>query len=147
MIKRILFITAIITSFYGKAQVTETIAEEQIKLVMKFQEASWNRGNVAEYMKGYWKSDSLIFVGAKGPTYGWSQTLANYLKSYPTPEKMGQLAFEFVKIEILSPVDAFVIGKWQLKRKEDTLQGYFSLLWKKIDGEWVIVADHSSSSD
>lgn len=147
MIKNALFLVAFTCSLYGNAQHTETIAKEQIKLVMKFQEASWNRGNITEFMKGYWKSDSLLFVGGKGPTYGWSQTLANYLKSYPNPEKMGQLNFEFVKIEILSQVDAFVVGKWELKRTEDILQGYYSLLWKKIDGEWKIVADHSSSID
>ncbi len=147
MIKHALFLVALTCSLYGKAQHTETLAKEQIKLVMKFQEASWNRGNITEFMKAYWRSDSLLFVGGKGPTYGWSQTLANYLKTYPNPEKMGQLNFEFVKIEILSQVDAFVVGKWQLKRTEDILQGYYSLLWKKIDGEWKIVADHSSSID
>ena len=37
-----------------------------------------------------------------------------------------------------------LVGKWHLKRKEDDLGGHFTLLWKKIDGEWKIVVDHSS---
>ena len=131
-------------SFTAQAQLTKTLAEEQIKLVMKFQESNWNRGNIPGYMKGYWNSDSLLFIGSKGPTYGYNQTLINYLKGYPTPEEMGQLKFDFVKIEILSDTQAFVAGKWHLKRNEDDLGGHFTLLWKKIDGEWKIVVDHSS---
>ena len=57
---------------------------------------------------------------------------------------MGQLTFDFVKIEILSTTQAFVVGKWHLKRTEDDLSGHFTLLWKKINGEWKIVVDHSS---
>ncbi len=130
---------------FAQAQHTETLAKEQIKLVMKFQESNWNRGDIPAYMKGYWQSDSLLFIGSKGPTYGWNQTLSNYLKSYPTPEKMGQLKFDLIKIELLSDQSAFVAGKWLLKRKSDTLSGHFTLLWKKIDEEWKIVADHSSN--
>lgn len=129
---------------YTYAQLSETLAKEQIKLVMKFQESNWNRGNIPAYMDGYWKSDSLLFIGSRGPTYGWQQTLTNYLKSYPTSDKMGQLKFNLIKIELLSDEDAFVAGKWQLKRSSDTLGGYFTLLWKKIDEQWKIVADHSS---
>lgn len=128
------------------AQHTETLAQEQIKMVMKFQEMNWNHGDIPAYMKGYWNSDSLLFVGGRGPTYGYQKTLTNYLKSYPNKEKMGQLHFDLIKIEILSDEDAFVVGAWTLQRSADTLGGHFSLLWKKIDEEWKIIADHSSSN-
>ncbi|MBL4708805.1 MAG: nuclear transport factor 2 family protein [Flavobacteriales bacterium] len=145
MNKAIITLLLVLICCFASAQSTKVLAEEQIKLVMKFQESNWNMGNIPAYMKGYWNSDSLLFVGSKGPTYGYQKTLMNYLKSYPSPEKMGQLTFDFVKINILSYKDAFVVGKWQLDRKDDVLKGYFSLLWKKIEGEWKIVADHSSS--
>jgi hypothetical protein len=47
-------------------------------------------------------------------------------------------------VETLSRKSAFVIGKWQLKRTSDNVGGHFTLLWKKISGKWLIVADHSS---
>lgn len=134
----------VLGSFVSKAQLTETLAIEQIKLVMKFQESNWNRGDIPAYMDGYWKSDSLLFIGSRGPTYGWQKTLDNYLKSYPNKEKMGKLTFGLIKIDLLSTTSAFVVGKWRLDRKEDILKGHFSLLWKKINGKWKIVADHSS---
>ncbi|MDA9312310.1 nuclear transport factor 2 family protein [Vicingaceae bacterium] len=134
----------IIASLSTQAQITKTLAEEQIKLVMKFQESAWNRGDIPGFMDGYWNSDSLLFIGSKGPTYGYSKTLTNYLKSYPTRDKMGQLTFGFVKIEILSDTQAFVVGTWHLQRKDDDVGGHFTLLWRKLDGEWEIVVDHSS---
>jgi ketosteroid isomerase-like protein len=142
--KKILIWIVVLVAFSAQSQTTKTLAEEQIKLVMKFQESAWNRGDIPSYMKGYWNSDSLLFIGSKGPTYGYTKTLTNYLKSYPTRDKMGQLTFDFVKIEILSNTQAFVVGKWHLKRKDDDVGGHFTLLWRKIDGEWKIVVDHSS---
>jgi len=142
--KKIIFSLFVLVSFSVPAQTTKTLAEEQIKLVMKFQESAWNRGDIPAYMEGYWNSDSLLFIGSNGPTYGYQKTLLNYLKSYSTSEKMGQLTFDFVKIEILSNTQALAAGRWYLKRTEDNLGGYFTLLWKKIDGEWKIVVDHSS---
>ena len=127
------------------AQHTEVLAKEQIKLVMKFQEVNWNKGDIPAYMKGYLNSDSLLFIGSKGPTYGYDNTLMNYLKTYPNKSKMGKLTFDLIRIDVLSEKDAYVVGKWHLKRETDEPQGYFSLLWKRVDGEWKIVADHSSS--
>jgi len=124
---------------------TDALIESQIRLVLKFQESAWNRGDIKSYMDGYWNSDSLLFVGSRGPTYGWSNTLSNYLKSYPNKEKMGRLSFRLLKIDILSDNQAFVVGKWNLERKTDALGGHFTLLWKRINEEWKIVTDHSSS--
>ena len=117
---------------------------ESIKSAMAEQEASWNEGNITGFMKWYWKSDSLTFIGSKGLTYGWNHTLANYQKSYPSTEAMGKLHFTNLEMNILSPQNAYVIGKWELFRQTDTLSGHYSLLWKKMGQSWFIVADHSS---
>ena len=64
------------------AQLTKSLDEEQIKLAMNIQEQNWNMGNIPGFMSSYWKSDSLLFIGSKGPTYGWSKTLANELGQF-----------------------------------------------------------------
>jgi hypothetical protein len=39
----------------------------------------------------------------------------------------------------------FVVGKWHLTRPEKgDLEGHFTLVFEKINGSWVIIADHSS---
>jgi ketosteroid isomerase-like protein len=131
-----------ILSVTAFAQVHQTPTGE-VKSLMNQQEKSWNRGDIPGFMKHYWKSDSLKFIGSKGITYGWQKTYDNYVKSYPTQEAMGILRFTIIECTQLSPTSIYVIGKWELA-KDKPSGGHFTLLWKKIEGKWVIVADHTS---
>jgi hypothetical protein len=117
---------------------------QEIKSVLDAQSEAWNRGNIEDYMQGYWKSPELKFIGSKGLTKGWQETLDNYKKSYPDKDAMGTLSFNVISHEPLGKEYYQVIGKWHLQRISDELQGHFTLLWKKINGSWVIISDHSS---
>ena len=110
---------------------------------MLAQVLAWNKGDIRGFMEYYWQSDSLKFIGSKGLTYGWQKTLDNYIKSYPNKEAMGVLKFTIIESSQLSKTDIYVIGKWELE-KEKPVSGHFTLLWKKINNKWVIVADHTS---
>jgi hypothetical protein len=116
---------------------------EAIKDVMDRQAKCWSDGDLEGYMEGYWKSDSLRFMGLKGITFGWQQTLDRYRKSYPDRATMGRLTFEHISFDQLGSNNMFVVGKWKLERDRDTVGGYYSLLWAKIDGEWKIIFDHT----
>lgn len=131
------------TAFFTQAQ-TFAAHENTIRQVMADQEAAWNRADIEAFMEGYWKSDSLTFIGSRGVTHGWQATLDSYKKGYPDAEAMGKLTFTILRLEVLSPESAYVIGQWHLARTKDEVGGHFSLLWKKINGKWVIVADHTS---
>lgn len=124
------------------SQVKQTEVNTVVKN-MKTQELAWNEADIAGFMKYYWKSDSLKFIGSKGITYGWQKTLDNYIKGYPNKEAMGILTFTILESTQLSKSSIYVIGKWDLK-KEKPSGGHFTLLWKKINNQWVIVADHTS---
>lgn len=126
------------------AQLDFNLAQENIRKVLTQQQNAWNSGDIEAFMQGYWKSDSLAFIGSRGITYGWQATLENYKKSYPDTEAMGKLTFDILRVELIGYDTAFVVGRWTLKRKNDQPNGYFTLLWKKIDGAWVITTDHSS---
>ena len=124
-----------------------TAARRAIVQVLTTQTAAWNRGDIPGFMEGYWKSDSLVFIGRKGPTYGWQPTLANYQKSYPDATAMGQLDFSGLQVTLLAPGAAQVVGRWHLARPSaGDLQGYFLLVLRQVDGKWVVVADHTNSS-
>lgn len=140
---RTLFLTLFLALFsFGFSQSKTDISE--VTELMKKQEIAWNKADIEGFMQYYWKSDSLKFIGSKGITYGWQKTLDNYKKNYPTPEAMGVLTFENNTVEQLSPDKIFIIGKWGLKRKEGDVGGHYTLLWKKLNGHWVIVVDHTS---
>lgn len=112
--------------------------------VLENQRQAWNSGDIEAYMQGYWKNDSLLFVGKSGPTYGWQKTLDNYRKGYPDKKAMGFLTFGIKKVEFLAKDKAFVLGSWHLQREKDEPKGYFTLIFRKIDGQWFVVVDHSS---
>jgi len=118
--------------------------ETAIRKILKEQTESWNQGNIEEFMKGYWKNDSLMFIGSKGITYGFQNTLNNYRKNYDSPDKMGTLNFKLLKVQRLSPEYYFVVGKWDLTRKAGNVGGHYDLIFRKINGAWVIISDHSS---
>ncbi|MEY3441981.1 MAG: hypothetical protein RLZZ519_262, partial [Bacteroidota bacterium] len=115
-----------------------------ILAVMASQETAWNNGDLQGFMNGYWENDSLRFIGKSGITYGWKSTLANYQRSYPDKAAMGKLKFTILRVESLGKSVAHVTGAWLLTREKDAPKGYFTLLWRKINGKWVIIADHSS---
>lgn len=117
---------------------------ESINLTISEQEAAWNNGDLRGFMNGYWMSDSLRFSGGKTITYGWEPALNRYQKSYDSKEKMGHLRFSDLNTKLTSDQSALSTGAWVLERQEDTLQGRFTLVWSKINGSWVIIADHSS---
>lgn len=112
--------------------------------MLKAQEAAWNEGNLEKFMIGYWQSDSLMFIGKSGPTYGYDKTLANYKKGYPDTAHMGKFTSTIISLKKLSPEYYFVTGKWFLKRSVGDATGYYTLLLRKIKDKWVVVADHSS---
>ncbi len=142
--KRLLTCSLLLLACYGATAQNTASDELSIRQVMASQESAWNRADLEGFMQGYWKSDSLRFIGSRGLTYGWQATLDNYKKGYPDADAMGKLSFTILSIEILAPESAFVVGKWHLTRTKDEIGGHYTLLWKKINGAWVIVADHSS---
>ncbi len=118
--------------------------EQAIRDVMNIQVTAWNNGNIDTFMETYWKNDSLMFVGSAGPVYGWQTTLEGYKKRYPDTAAMGKLDFNILQLKTLSSSFYFVLGKWHLQRTSGDIGGYFTLLFRKINNKWVIVADHTS---
>ncbi len=117
--------------------------EKEIKHVLYAQQDAWNNGNLESFMQGYWKSNELVFIGSKGPTFGWQQTLDNYKKSYPDKTSMGILSFSDITVKPLGKNYAFVIGKWKLKREKDEPNGNYTLVFRKFKEGWKIISDHS----
>jgi ketosteroid isomerase-like protein len=122
---------------------TKELAEAGIRLVMEAQEIAWNNHDLEGFMQGYWKSDSLKFYGSNGLTKGWNQTLANYKKGYPTKAESGTLKFVINDISKIEGDNYWVMGEYHLKRDVGDANGPFLIIFKKINGDWKIVADMS----
>jgi ketosteroid isomerase-like protein len=123
---------------------SQTRNESAIRKILEEQTAAWNRGDVDDFMKGYWENDSLMFIGKSGVTYGWTNTLNNYKKGYPDTAAMGKLTFTLIQVKKLSKEYYHITGKWFLNRSIGDIGGHYTLLFRKINGRWVIISDHSS---
>lgn len=118
--------------------------EQAVRQVLATQSAAWNEGNLEKFMVGYWQHDSLMFIGAKGVVYGYKNTLERYKKTYVDAASMGKLQFTLLHINPLCKNYYSVVGKWHLTRKMGDAEGHFTLIFKKINGRWLIIQDHSS---
>jgi hypothetical protein len=143
---KLIFIILFSLPLFSAAQPSIKINKDEtaIRNLLDSQTKAWNRGDIEGFMKGYWQNDSLMFIGKSGVTYGWSNTLKNYKKSYPDTTAMGKLSFEVLQVRQLSSSYYHVVGKWFLNRSIGNLSGHYTLLFQKIKGTWVIIADHSS---
>lgn len=126
------------------AQSRDEKIKADIRKVMDEQVAAWNRGDIDGFMKGYWKSENLIFVSGDRVTRGWQQTTDNYKKNYNTREKMGVLTFSELEIEVLNKDSAKVLGRWKVAHPPEDNQGRFTLIFRKFKDGWRIIHDHTS---
>ncbi|WP_243473786.1 YybH family protein [Winogradskyella sp. MH6] len=115
----------------------------EILKVLNLQEDAWNNHDLEGFMQGYWKSDSLKFYGSSGLTKGWENTLNNYKKGYPTKTESGILNFVINDISKIENDNYWVMGEYHLKREVGNADGVFIIIFKKINGEWKIIADMS----
>ena len=139
--KKILLLACIVISLTSKSQTRD---EKIIRNMLADQISFWNKGDIPSFMKGYWENDSLVFIGKNGPTYGYNNTLRNYQKNYPNKDYMGVLNFDIISVQPIEKNHYFVIGKFMLQRKVGDASGHFTLIFKRINGVWKIVSDHSS---
>jgi ketosteroid isomerase-like protein len=140
MYKRIILIALALMPLVTIAQNDDAAA---VHKVLDDQVTYWNKGDVVTFMKGYWNSDSVMFVTKNGPVYGYQTVLAHYKKSFPNKAAMGDLTFSGLILKRLSSEYYFVVGAFHLKGTAN-LDGNFTLLFRKIGGAWKIIVDHSS---
>tara|TARA_B100000768_G_scaffold100938_1_gene93962 strand:- start:1663 stop:2106 length:444 start_codon:yes stop_codon:yes gene_type:complete len=121
---------------------------DSISIVTKLfkQQDDWNTGDLDAFMKGYLKTEHLVFSGSSGPIYGWKATRDRYKKSYSTRQLMGTLDFKILNIISLSDSVAQLQGSFYLKREMEDSRGFFTLTWLKIKDQWFIISDHTSAT-
>lgn len=110
-------------------------------------EAAWNRGDFRGYMAGF-KNPDVIFVSGGKFQDGWQGTLDHYIRDYRgAPERRGQLHFYNMKVDVLAPDAAMLIGQYRLVRGPRVTEGVNTRLFRKIKGRWLITVNHVSAYD
>lgn len=135
-----------IENYQSKSVIPEnhSIDTNALLTLLNTQADEWNKGNIDGYMKGYWNSDSLRFIGKRGIRYGYDSVATMYKRHYDSKDKMGHLVFSSLSYNKLAyiPEIVNVCGKWNISGK-DSAGGYFSLIMQPINGEWKITTDQT----
>jgi ketosteroid isomerase-like protein len=110
-------------------------------------EAAWNRGDFKGYMAGF-KNPDVVFVSGGKFQQGWQGTLDHYIRDYGgSVERRGQLHFYNMKVDILAPDAAMLVGQYRLVRGPRVSEGVNTRLFRKIHGRWLITMNHVSAYD
>jgi len=139
--KKLLLVISTLLPFIVASQSQD---EAAVRKVLSDQSVAWNQGDMNSFMKAYWQDDSVMFIGKSGVTYGWNKVLDNYKKNYTDTVSMGKLTYTLISVRQLSAEYFNVVGKWHLQRRIGNLDGHFTLLFRKINGKWMIIEDHTS---
>ncbi len=118
-----------------------------IKAVLQQQAKDWSSASIEAFMEGYDKTSNLLFVGKSGITKGWQQTLNRYKVGYPTKDHTGELTFNILEVQPINAAAYLLVGEFHLKRNVGKADGIFTLVFKKINGAWKVISDHTSAYD
>jgi uncharacterized protein (TIGR02246 family) len=121
-----------------KAAVLHTVAR---------MEQAWNRGDFRGYMASF-KSPDVVFVSGGKFQQGWQGTLDHYVRDYGgSPQRRGRLHFYNMKVDLLAPDAAMLIGQYRLTRGARVTEGVNTRLFRKVRGKWLITMNHVSAYD
>jgi len=118
-----------------------------ILTVVADMEAAWNRGDFRGYMAGF-KNPDVVFVSGGKFQSGWQGTLDHYVRDYGgSAERRGKLHFYNMKVDLLGPDAAMLIGQYRLERGPRVTEGVNTRLFRKARGRWLITMNHVSAYD
>ena len=129
------------------AAATPAAERAAILQVVEQMEAAWNRGDFRGYMAGF-RNPDVVFVSGGKFQQGWQGTLDHYIRDYGgSPQRRGKLHFYNMKVDVLAPDAAMLIGQYRLIRGKRVTEGVNTRLFRKFHGRWLITMNHVSAYD
>ena len=146
----LLALGAVVLGYQGRGRAPGSQKEDKevaaVRAVIEAQQAAWNRGDIDGFMDGYAREETTTFISGDSVRRGWQTVLDRYKAAYDSRAKMGTLSFTELEFKPLSPFYIMASGRWQLTREADTPRGRFTLIFRRTQGGWRIVHDHTSSA-
>ncbi len=128
-------------------RVDEEAEKAAIRAVVARMESAWNRGDFRGYMEGF-KNPDVVFVSRGEFQRDWQGTLDHYVRDYGgRPQRRGRLRFWDLRIEMLAPDAAQLVGRYRLQGGERPQDGINTRLFRKVNGRWVVALNHVSSKE
>lgn len=138
---------ALLALLAATAQASPASDRAAILSVIQHMEDAWNRGDFRGYMGGFKNPDVQFISGGKFQD-GWQGTLDHYVRDYGgSAERRGKLHFYNMKVDLLAPDAAMLVGQYRLERGTRVTEGVNTRLFRKIAGKWLITMNHVSAYD
>ena len=141
--------SALVALLVATPSVAATPEEDRAAILQTIgqMEAAWNRGDFRGYMAGF-KNPDAIFVSGGKFLNGWQGRLDKYIADYGgSPERRGKLHFYDMKVDLLAPDAAMLIGRYRLVRGSRITEGINTRLFRKFEDKWLITMNHVSAYD
>jgi ketosteroid isomerase-like protein len=134
-------------AFLALAAMTPQADRAAILATISRMEDAWNRGDFKGYMAGF-KNPDVVFVSGGKFQAGWQGALDHYIHDYGgSPDRRGHLHFYNMKVDILAPDAAMLVGQYRMERGPRVTEGVNTRLFRKIHGRWLITMNHVSAYD
>ena len=139
------FLIALLMAMAVPAQASPASERAAILSVIQHMEDAWNRGDFRSYMAGF-KNPDVQFISSGKFQNGWQGTLDHYVRDYGgSPKERGKLHFYNMKVDLLAPDAAMLVGQYRLERGARVTEGVNTRLFRKIAGKWLITMNHVSA--
>jgi ketosteroid isomerase-like protein len=134
-------------AFLALAAATPQAEKTAILDTIHRMEDAWNHGDFRGYMAGF-KNPDVVFISGGKFQQGWQATLDHYVRDYGgSAERRGKLHFYNMKVDLLAPDAAMLIGQYRLERGPRVTEGVNTRLFRKIKAKWLITMNHVSAYD
>lgn len=120
--------------------------EEEVRTMLGRSAEGWNRGDLDAFMAVYRDSPETTYVGGTGLRVGYEAIRGRYAPLFAPGADRDSLRFRDLRVRRVGDGVAVGTARWELHREgRVTASGPFTLVLRRVDGEWKIVHDHSSS--
>ncbi|HKK07331.1 MAG TPA: AtzH-like domain-containing protein [Gemmatimonadota bacterium] len=127
-------------------EISSTDLNRQVTRVLAESAAGWNRGDLGTFMAAYLDSPTTTYWGARDLLQGYEAIRRHYAPRFAPGAERDSLRFEDVRARRLGADYALATARWTLARGDSvTASGPFSLVLRRMEGDWKIIHDHSSS--
>lgn len=126
-------------------EVSDTGLNREVNRALAASAAGWNRGDLGTFMAVYFDSPTTTYWGSRGLLHGYAAIREHYAPRFTSGAPTDSLRFENVRARRLGTDYALATARWVLFRDDSvTSAGPFTLVLRRVEGEWKIIHDHSS---
>ena len=127
-------------------EISNTALAVEVTHVLAASAAGWNGGDLGTFMDAYLDSPTTTYWGSQGLLRGYAEIRRHYAPRFAPGAERDSLRFDDIEARRLGTDYALATSRWVLFRGDSvTATGPFTLVLRRVEGEWKIIHDHSST--